>query len=98
MVGEFRRRRGTIVPGLNEIRGLTCLPPAGAFYAWCNITALGLSSDEVAQRLLDEAGVACLSGAGFGQHGEGYVRLSYANSMESIEEALYRLEAWCALL
>jgi aspartate/methionine/tyrosine aminotransferase len=88
MVAEFRRRRDFIVAGLNELPGITCIEPQGAFYAFQNITGTGLSSAELAGRLLTEAGVAALSGTAFGPHGEGYLRFSYANSVENIATAL----------
>ncbi|MCC6704530.1 MAG: pyridoxal phosphate-dependent aminotransferase, partial [Thermomicrobiales bacterium] len=77
MVDEFRQRRQVIVDGLNSIKGLRCRLPAGAFYAFPNITGTGLDSKTFATRLLDEHGVAALSGTAFGRHGEGYIRLSY---------------------
>jgi aspartate/methionine/tyrosine aminotransferase len=92
MVAEFRRRRDVIVDGLNAMDGVTCLKPEGAFYVFPNITGTGLTSDQFADMALDEAGVACLSGAAFGEYGEGYVRFSYANSVENIQEALNRIE------
>ena len=88
MVAEFRRRRDVIVAGLNDIPGLTCRTPRGAFYVFPNITATGMSSREVADLLLYEGGVAALAGTAFGAYGEGYIRLSYANSIENIEKAL----------
>ena len=91
MVDEFRRRRDAIVSGLNEMPGFTCTLPPGAFYAFPNITGTGMSSKELADLLLQEAGVACLSGTAFGRYGEGYLRFSYANSLENIEEALRRV-------
>jgi aspartate/methionine/tyrosine aminotransferase len=91
MVAEFRRRRALIVAGVNSLPGMHCLEPQGAFYAFPNISATGYSSQELADRLLNEAGVACLSGASFGAHGEGYVRFSYANSVENIQWALDRM-------
>jgi aspartate/methionine/tyrosine aminotransferase len=93
MVDEFRRRRSAIVAGLNALPGVTCQEPDGAFYAFPNITATGISSRELADRLLQEAGVACLSGTAFGQYGEGYLRFSYANSLENIGLALERMGA-----
>jgi aspartate/methionine/tyrosine aminotransferase len=93
MVGEFRRRRGAIVKGLNGIPGFRCTVPAGAFYAFPNVTGTGLRSKELADLLLYDAGVACLSGTAFGSYGEGYLRFSYANSLENIEEALSRIRA-----
>lgn len=91
MVAEFRRRRDAVVAGLNAIPGITCQTPNGAFYAFPNIGALGLDSKTLATRLLDEGGVALLWGSAFGAAGEGYLRLSYANSLENIEEALARI-------
>jgi aspartate/methionine/tyrosine aminotransferase len=93
MVQEFRRRRDAIVDGLRQIPGLGCVRPKGAFYVFPNITGTGYSSKTLADRLLDEAGVACLSGTAFGEWGEGYLRFSYANSLENIEEALRRMRA-----
>jgi aspartate/methionine/tyrosine aminotransferase len=91
MVREFTVRRAAIVAGLNAIPGFRCLEPDGAFYAFPNITGTGLSSRELADRLLQEAGVACLSGTAFGQYGEGFLRFSYANSLENITIALERI-------
>jgi aspartate aminotransferase len=88
MVAEFRRRREIIVNGLNDIRGLHCATPPGAFYVFPNIQALQRSSAEVAARLLDEAGIACLAGTAFGSYGEGYLRFSYASSEENIRTML----------
>jgi len=90
---EFKARRDLIVGGLNNIPGVSCIKPQGAFYAFPNITRLGLSSEEVASRLLNEAGVAVLSGTAFGKFGEGYLRLSYANSQANIQKALERFDA-----
>jgi len=91
MVAEFDKRRRAIVAGINAIPDLKCLAPGGAFYAFPNITGTGLSSKEMESKLLNEAGIAAVSGASFGKYGEGYLRFSYANSMENIEEALRRL-------
>jgi aspartate aminotransferase len=88
MIEEFRRRRDVIVSGLNAIPGITCLEPQGAFYVFPNVTGTGLSSGELAARLLQDAGVAALSGTAFGGYGEGYMRFSYANSVENIQLAL----------
>src|SRR6201996_1165976 len=88
MVTEFRARRDVIVGGLNEIPGISCLEPQGAFYAFPNITGTGLTADELAGRLLGEAGVAALAGTAFGRHGEGFLRFSYANSVANIQAAL----------
>jgi len=91
---EFRRRRGVIVEGLNKIPGFRCRTPHGAFYVFPNITGTGKSSKAIADGLLNEAGVACLSGTAFGDWGEGYLRFSYANSVENIQKALERIEDW----
>jgi aspartate/methionine/tyrosine aminotransferase len=96
MVAEFRRRRDALVDGLRRIPGIRCVRPEGAFYVFPNITGTGLSSRALADRLLEEAGVACLAGPAFGALGEGYLRLSYANSMENIQEALRRIHALLA--
>ena len=93
MVEEFSRRRSVIVDGLNAIDGITCTEPGGAFYVFPNVSALGLPSARVAEHFLNEAGVACLSGAAFGAYGEGYLRFSYANSVEAIRDALESIEA-----
>jgi aspartate/methionine/tyrosine aminotransferase len=91
MVAEFQRRRDVIVNGLREIPGFQCVRPKGAFYVFPNITRTGFSARALADRLLDEAGVACLSGTAFGEFGEGHLRFSYATSMENIQEALKRI-------
>ena len=91
MVAEFKRRRDVIVDGLNAIPGIRCHKPLGAFYVFPNITATGKSSRFVAEYLLNEAGVAGLSGTAFGAFGEGYLRFSYANSVENIRIALERI-------
>lgn len=91
MVAEFKRRRDVIVDGLNEIPGFTCLRPAGAFYVFPDVRELGLPSSVLEDRILNEAGVAVLSGTSFGHFGEGFLRLSYANSVENIRNALRRL-------
>jgi len=88
MVAEFRRRRDVIVAGLNDIPGISCVEPQGAFYAFPNITGTGLSAAELQARLLREAGVAALSGTAFGPWGEGFLRLSYANAVANIQAAL----------
>jgi aspartate aminotransferase len=94
MVAEFRRRRDAFVAGLNTLPGFRCRVPEGAFYAFPCIQDTGLSSRELADRLLNEAGVACLSGTAFGEYGEGYLRFSYANSLENLEEAVRRMRDW----
>ena len=91
MVAEFRKRRDVFADGLNSISGIRCLKPLGAFYLFPNVSGVGLSSDEFANRLLDEAGVAALPGTAFGDYGEGYLRLSFANSLANIETALDRI-------
>lgn len=96
MVEEFRRRRDIIVRGLNDIPGVTCKTPHGAFYVFPNITGTGLTSREAADLLLYEAGVATLAGTSFGAFGEGYIRLSYANSVANLEKALDRIKATLA--
>jgi len=93
MVAEFRRRRDIIVAGLNDIPGISCLEPQGAFYVFPNITQTGLTSAELQSRLLRDAGVAALGGTAFGPCGEGYLRFSYANSVENIRSALESVRA-----
>jgi aspartate/methionine/tyrosine aminotransferase len=93
MVAEFRRRRDAIVDGLRQIPGFKCPRPHGAFYVFPNIAGTGFSAKALADRLLDEAGVACLSGTAFGEWGEGHLRFSYANSLENIQEALRRIRS-----
>jgi aspartate aminotransferase len=93
VVGEFRRRRDCIVSGLNAIPGVRCPMPRGAFYAFPNIQAFGRPAGWLADYLLEEAGVAVLPGTSFGRNGEGYLRLSYANSTENIERAIDQMEA-----
>lgn len=98
VVAEFRHRRDVIVAGLNAIPGVHCPMPQGAFYAFPNVSSFGRPSDELADYLLEEAGVALLSGTSFGANGEGYLRLSYANSVDNIQKALGRMaEALAAL-
>jgi aspartate/methionine/tyrosine aminotransferase len=91
MVAEFRRRRDVIVAGLNALPGVTCLRPAGAFYVFPNVRAIDPDTVRLQEYLLREAGVAALSGTAFGAHGRGYLRFSYANSIEAINEALRRI-------
>ncbi|HTS99164.1 MAG TPA: pyridoxal phosphate-dependent aminotransferase [Streptosporangiaceae bacterium] len=93
MVEEFRRRRDVIVAGLNDIPGISCVQPQGAFYVFPNITGTGLPSAGLAGRLLSDAGVAALAGTAFGTYGEGFLRFSYANSVENIEAALEAVRA-----
>jgi len=94
MVNEFRRRRDAFVPALNSIPGWKCALPGGGFYAFANVKATGRSSKEMADSLLNDAGVACLDGAGFGAYGNGYLRFSYANSYENLMKAIDRIRAW----
>ena len=94
MLEKFRERREVIVDGLNRIPGFHCRRPQGAFYAFPNIKGTGKTSTELADALLNEAGVACLSGTAFGRQGEGYLRFSFANSVENIRKALDRIDAW----
>jgi len=94
MVQEFRKRRDVFVDGLNGIRGIRCLKPLGAFYLFPNVAGLGKSSKEIADGLLNTAGVSCLPGTAFGTYGEGYVRFSFANSLTNIESALDRIRSF----
>ncbi|HEX4639773.1 MAG TPA: pyridoxal phosphate-dependent aminotransferase, partial [Chthoniobacterales bacterium] len=94
MCDEFKKRRDVMVAGLNKIKGFSCRLPKGAFYVFPNITGTGWPSKKLADALLDEAGVAGLSGTAFGNFGEGYLRFSVANSIENIEKALDRIGAW----
>jgi aspartate aminotransferase len=94
MCAEFKKRRDVMVAGLNKIKGFSCRLPKGAFYVFPNITKTGWKSKKLADALLDEAGVAALSGTAFGDFGEGYLRFSVANSIENIEKALERVDAW----
>ncbi len=92
MVAEFKRRRDLVVAGLNGLPGVSCRLPLGAFYVFPNVKRLGRPSAEVAEALLNDAGVAVLGGTAFGEHGEGYLRLSYANSEANLRKALERME------
>ncbi|MBI5209085.1 MAG: pyridoxal phosphate-dependent aminotransferase [Elusimicrobia bacterium] len=92
MVAEFRRRREVIIKGLTSIPGFTCIRPRAAFYAFPNVKALGLKAKELAEFILYEANVSCLGGTAFGNFGEGYLRFSYANSVENIDEAVRRIK------
>jgi aspartate/methionine/tyrosine aminotransferase len=96
MVSEFRRRRDAIVEGLCAMPGVRCVRPQGAFYAFPDITRTGYSARALAGRLLEEAGVACLAGTAFGEFGEGHLRLSYANTLENIQEGLDRMRGLLA--
>jgi aspartate/methionine/tyrosine aminotransferase len=92
MVAEFRRRRDVIVAGLNAIEGITCPMPTGAFYAFPNVRRIDGDSKRLADFLLTDSGVACLSGTAFGEYGRGYLRFSYATSVENIREGLRRIQ------
>ena len=92
MVAEFRKRRDVIVEGLNSLPGMSCITPKGAFYAFPNVTAYTIDCRELAAKILNDGGVAVLSGTAFGEGGEGYLRLSYANSVENIQEAIARMD------
>jgi len=94
MLNEFKKRRDVMVAGLNKIKGFSCRVPHGAFYVFPNITKTGWPSKKLADALLEDAGVAALSGTAFGEFGEGYLRFSVANSIENIEKALDRIDAW----
>ena len=91
MVAEFRARRALVIQGLNAIPGVCCAMPQGAFYAFPSVTVPGMTSGELADQLLDQAGVVTLPGTGFGPEGEGYLRLSYANSQDNLREGLRRI-------
>jgi len=93
MVAEVRRRRDIIVAGLNDLPGVSCLEPQGSFYVFPNITGTGYTSAELQARLLKDAGVAALAGTAFGPYGEGFLRFSYANSVENIRSALEAISA-----
>jgi aspartate/methionine/tyrosine aminotransferase len=94
MRAEFKHRSEVFVAGLNRIKGFSCRMPKGAFYVFPNITATGWKSKPLADVLLEQTGVAALSGAAFGQYGEGYLRFSVANSQKNLEEALDRIDRW----
>jgi aspartate aminotransferase len=94
MCAEFKRRRDVFVAGLNKIKGFSCRLPKGAFYVFPNITKTGWKSKPLADALLEQAGIAALSGTAFGEFGEGYLRFSVANSLENLQQALERLDRW----
>ena len=94
MCAEFKKRSEFFVAGLNKIKGFSCRRPKGAFYVFPNITDTGWKSKPLADALLEQAGVAALSGTAFGIYGEGYLRFSVANSMENLQQALERLDKW----
>jgi aspartate/methionine/tyrosine aminotransferase len=92
MDAEFKKRREVIVDGLNKIEGITCKKPRGAFYVFPNITETGMDCRKLGDYLLYQGGVAVLPGTSFGKYGEGYLRLSFANSIENIKKALERID------
>src|SRR6202041_3035902 len=94
MRNQFQARRDVVVAGLNKIKGFSCRMPKGAFYAFPNITETGWKSKPLADALLEQAGVAALSGTSFGSFGEGYLRFSVANSLENLQQALERIDKW----
>ena len=94
MRDQFQKRRDVFVAGLNQIKGFSCRMPKGAFYVFPNITKTGWKSKPLADALLEQAGVAALSGTAFGEFGEGYLRFSVANSLENLQQALDRIEQW----
>ena len=94
MCAEFKRRSEAFVAGLNTVKGFSCLQPKGAFYVFPNITKTGWKSKPLADALLEQAGVAALSGTSFGSFGEGYLRFSVANSLENLQQALERIHQW----
>ncbi len=94
MSDEFKHRRDVFVAGLNKIKGFSCRVPKGAFYAFPNITKTGWPSKKLADAMLEQAGVACLSGTAFGSYGEGFLRFSVANSLENLNKALARIDEW----
>jgi aspartate aminotransferase len=98
MVAEFRRRRDYLVPALNSIPGISCIEPGGAFYAFPNVSQLPLDADTLAERLLVEAGVALLAGSAFGVHAADHLRVSYASSLEKLEQAVERIRAFVGAL
>jgi aspartate/methionine/tyrosine aminotransferase len=93
MAAAFRERRDVIVSGLNAVPGVSCVQPAGAFYAFPNVRGVGMPAAALADRLLAQAGVACLPGTAFGRYGEGYLRFSYANSIDNIKAAMTAFES-----
>ena len=97
MKAEFRVRRDLMVEGLNALPGVHCFRPRGAFYVFPNIRETGMKSAELAKSLLEQAGIASLSGATFGEHGEGYLRFSYANSLTNLRTALHSLEEFLSV-
>ena len=93
-MAAYQHRRDVLVDGLNSIKGIRCQKPAGAFYVFPDVSPFGLPSSAIAESLLEEAGVALLPGTAFGQRGEGFLRLCYANSIENIQRAVDRMRSW----
>ena len=91
MMKEFTKRRDVVVEGLNSLPGVRCPVPKGAFYAFPNVSGTGMTSREFANKALNEYGVALLSGTAFGKYGDGYIRISFANSVANLEEGISRL-------
>jgi aspartate/methionine/tyrosine aminotransferase len=91
MMQEYKERRDLLVNGLNELPGVKCISPGGAFYVFPNIEDTGMDDETFAKRMLEDAGVALLPGSNFGENGKGFVRLCYANSKENINEGLARM-------
>jgi aspartate/methionine/tyrosine aminotransferase len=91
MIAAFRERRDAIVEGLRSVRGFRCASPRGAFYVWVDVSGTGLPGREVARRLMEEAGVACVAGSAFGATGETYIRFSFAASLATIAEAVGKM-------
>jgi aspartate/methionine/tyrosine aminotransferase len=98
MVQEFRARRDLLIAGLNDLSGVSCRTPRGAFYAFPNVASLPISAETLATRLLEEAGVAVLAGSAFGAAGADHLRVSYANSRQNLTAAMERVRAFLAKL
>ena len=96
MVAKFDARRKSVVMQLNEIPGVSCITPKGAFYAFPNVSKTGWKAKDLASELLEKTGVATIGGPDFGTLGEGYIRISYANSQENITRALTRMKEFLA--
>lgn len=96
MMAAFDERRRYVVDALNDIDGMSCVTPRGAFYAFPNITETGWKAKPLANALLEQSGIATIGGPDFGIHGEGYLRVSYANSLENIKRAIERMQAFLA--
>ena len=94
MLEQYAKRREILVKGLNRISGVSCVPPKGTFYAFANVKELGVPSDELVERMMDEVGLAVVPGTAFGEDGEGFLRFSFAVSEKTIEEGLERFETF----